>query len=539
MSRQSMRRNYLLIPLVFAALAGCQDSVTPSMTGPSENLKPRFSAFPGTNGKIAFTNGLGGIGTINPDGSGRVMITTDGWSPAWSADGTKIAFSSNSHGDNNIYVMNANGSGRLQLTSHPANDDNASWSPDGTKIAFSSDRDGQSRIYVMNSDGTGASALTNRIGDGDDNVPSWSPDGAKIAFTSGRGTGFPQIYVMDADGSNQTALTASTSWEHAPRWSPDGSRIAFQHQEVLNAAPDVYVMDADGSNVTNLTASPTIGEWTPTWSPDGTKVAYLSYAGGNGAIYVRAANGSGGDAAIPNSSAAVYLDWQPEPVGPVCVFGPTIYTREKGRPLHETAQISAAPGSYIVDLDELGSSGADAVVRLNGVVIMEGRGTTGEVGPRHLTVPVYLTANNALEVELRGKKGSVLQVKICSSGSQCYPNLPAPVLELQGTVVENGYATFELDVPNYAQFPDALFAQAPDLAACGLNTSASRTYVDIFDGAGNRLFGFCSLGAAADMNGIYFATPVAQYPAEAYIVIHDRRCNISYTSNRINLALIF
>ncbi len=152
-------------------------------------------------------------------------------------------------------------------------------------------------------------------------------------------------------------------------------------------------------------------------------------------------------------------------------------------------------------------------------------------------VPVTLVANNVLQINLRGKKGSVLQVKICpASVAQCYPDLAAPQLSLQSHTVSGDRVEFQLDVSNYADFPDALFSPAPDLDACGLNTSASRSWVDIRDGDGNYLYGFCALYAASSLNDIWFATTVSNWPAEAYITITDRRCNITYTSNRINLA---
>jgi hypothetical protein len=535
MSRHVMRRTYLLIPLVLV-LAGCQDTIPPITTGPLEISQPRFSAFPGANGKIAFTDPLGGIGTINPDGTDRLMLTSDGGSPAWSADGSRIAFTSNIDGDNDIYVINADGGGRTQLTFDPSNDALPSWSPDGSKIAFATTRDGQSRIYVMNSDGSNATALTTRIGDGDDNLPAWSPDGASIAFTSTRGAGYSQIYVMNANGTNQTSLTNTSQWELDPRWSPDGNKIAFGHRDNLADRSDLYVMNANGTGVTHLTATPTIDELTPAWSPDGTKVAYISSRDGNLAIYVINPDASS-ETKIPNSSAGAYLDWQPLPGPTACVFGPELYTRGQGAPANFVENFTATPGSYVVDLDDLASAGADATVKLNGVIIMDGRGTTGEVGPRHYMVTVTLTANNVLQISLRGKKGSVLRVKVCpASTSQCYPNLAAPQLTLQSTTVNGSNVEFQLDVPNYAQFPDAMFAPSPDLPACGLNTSAARAWVDIHDGAGNYLFGFCALYSASSLNDIWFATPVGQWPAEAYITITDRRCNITYTSNRINLA---
>ena len=536
MSRFSMRRAHLIIPLVLTAVAGCNDSIPAISTGPLETPGLRFSAFPGANGRIAFTKLAGGIGTMNPDGSDVQSLTSDGRAPAWSADGSKIAFESNSDGDNEIYVMNADGTGRTQLTSNSSDDSAPTWSPDGSRIAFSTTRDGIGRIYVMNPDGSDPVSLTSRVGDGHDNLPSWSPNGAKIAFTSTRGAGFSQIYVMNADGTDQTALTTSSDGEYDPRWSPDGSKIAFTHVETLTPQWDIYVMNASGSGVANLTMSPTFNEATPAWSPDGSKIAYISNRGGNSAIYSISPDGSN-EAAIPNSAAGVYLDWQPKVASGTCVFGPTTYTREQGPPGRFVENFTAAPGSYIVDLDDLASSGADATVKLNGVIIMDGRGSTGEVGPRHKTVAVTLTANNVLDVNIRGKKGSVLRVKICSeSASACYPNLPAPQLTLQSHLVSGGRVEFDLDVTNYAEFPDELFAQAPDLEACGLTTNASRSWIDIYDGNGVRQFGFCALPESSAMNGIWFSTTEAEWPEEAYITITDRRCNITYTSNRINLA---
>ena len=536
MTRPSMQRSHLLIPLVLAALTACQDSPPTSIAGPREIPGPRFGAFAGNNGKIAFASNRldGGIMVMNSDGSNAQSLSDDGSGPAWSADGTKIAFASNLFDDNlEIYIMDGDGAGRTRLTNNTSTDAAPAWSPDGSRIVFHSDRDGNSEIYAMNADGSDPVRLTNN-GAGDFG-PSWSPDGTKIAFTSIR-DGNLEIYVMAADGSNPTRLTNDLARDFDPGWSPDGSQIVFSHGGEGDS--DIYIMNADGSSPTNLTQTSESAEVTAAWSPDGGSIAFVSDRDGNAEIYVMNADGSNPTNVSNHSASEELPDWQPLPVAPaVCVFGPTIYTRGKGAPIRATQMVTATPGSYIVDLDDLGSSGADAIVKLNGVVIMDGRGTTGEVGPRHYTVPVTLTANNVLELDVRGKKESVLQVKICPAPAEaCYPNLPAPVLELELASVDGSFARFELNVPNYAEFPDALFTPAPDLPECGLNTSASRTWIDIYDGQDNLLFGFCGFSSASDMNTIYFATPLAQYPAEAYIVVDDRRCNRKYTSNRINLA---
>ena len=525
--------NRLLIPLAFAALSACADNAPTDPLPRVPDLRPLLAAFPGSNGRIAFAGHPGGgIHTANPDGSGVQQLTTDGSGPAWSPDGSKLAFNSTVDGNQKIYVITADGTLRTQLTFNTGSNWTApTWSPDGSKIAFQNA--GGGGIYVMDSNGANLAPLTTTA----DFSPSWSPNGARIAFVSTRDGVGTEIYVMNADGSNQIRLTNNAAPDFNPSWSPDGNKIVFSRESGQIGDPsEIYVMNPDGTNPTNLTNNPLRADVSASWSPDGLKIAFISGDAENAEVYVMNADGTG-QASITNSATREFhTAWQPVPSAPVCVFGPRVYTRLQGAPQRFVETISATPGSYTVDLDDLATSGADATVTLNGVVIMEGRGTTGEVGPRHKVVTVTLLATNTLDINLRGKKGSKLQVKICpASGSQCYPNLPAPTLSLQSTTVEGSMARFELDVANYAQFPAELFLQAPDLPACGANTSASRTWVDIYDQNDAFVYGFCSLGNPSDLNNIWFATPDAQRPAEVYIKVTDRRCNITYTSNRISI----
>jgi len=116
------------------------------------------------------------------------------------------------------------------------------------------------------------------------------------------------------------------------------------------------------------------------------------------------------------------------------------------------------------------------------------------------------------------------------------PVLPNPVLYLTGTEVysANGktWVRYQYDVLNKDQYPDAMFAAAPGLPPCGLNTKSSRTWVDFFDSRGKRLYGFCALGKAANLGGIWFALEDGVVPPSyVYIEMNDRQTNTKYKSN--------
>ena len=165
----------------------------------------------------------------------------------------------------NIYVMDANGKNLVRLTQGPASDVNPAWSPDGTQIAFASNRDGDFEIYVMNTDGANPVQLTEDPW-ATDWTPTWSPDGKRIAFSSDR-DGDDEIYVMNPDGTDPIQLTHNL-WEidFSPVWSSDGKKIAFSsYNHVRNA--DVYVMNADGSDLVNLTQNQSADDFLASWLP--------------------------------------------------------------------------------------------------------------------------------------------------------------------------------------------------------------------------------------------------------------------------------
>jgi len=171
------------------------------------------------------------------------------WYADLSWDGTRIVASAATR---ELYVMNSDGSGLTIIATGPdASFWEPRWSPDGTKIAYHSGPDGATEIWLMNADGTGAIQLTNRVNGEQSCHAAWSPDGSKIAFSTTPGLGAPpgQIWVMNADGSGQQQLTSFPTNNALPTWSPSGTKIAFRHGDTHWAdANQVWVMNADGSN---------------------------------------------------------------------------------------------------------------------------------------------------------------------------------------------------------------------------------------------------------------------------------------------------
>jgi Tol biopolymer transport system component len=278
--------------------------------------EPSATAMPPTSGegRIAFVSSRDGndeVYVMNADGGAVTRLTYNvAWEadPSWSPDGARIAFGSDRdarYSNFEIYVMSADGSGQANLSNDPAWDTYPSWSPDGRRIVFVSDRDGNSEIHVMNADGSGQTNLTNDPAW--DTCPSWSPTGTRIAFVSNR-DGENEIYVINADGGEQTNMTQNPAWDFDPCWSPDGRRVAFTSERDGNR--EIYVMNADGAGVIRLTNNLASDEQ-PSWSPDGSRIAFVSDRDGNSEIYVMNADGSVVTRLTNNPASDGQPSWSP------------------------------------------------------------------------------------------------------------------------------------------------------------------------------------------------------------------------------------
>ena len=264
----------------------------------------------------------------NPDGSLAFDLTAGGiagW-PQWSPDGTKVAFMRDlSGGNQDIYVVNADGTGEIRLTDDPALDQFPAWSPDGTEIVFQTDRYGNFDVYVMDADGSREINLSH---DPDfDGWPSFSPDGTKILLYSwwpmgihvhAQGDTVPsliidgesyEVIVMDAEGTTATNLSHNTATDWFPLWSPDGSKIAFQSDR--DGVGEILSMNADGTGQENLTQNPAL-DGGAAWSPDGSRITFVSLRDGNPEIYVMNADGTGQTRLTTNASWDAGPTWSPD-----------------------------------------------------------------------------------------------------------------------------------------------------------------------------------------------------------------------------------
>lgn len=250
-----------------------------------------------SNEVVITTDQFGGseVMVMNPDGSAKTRLTYQGGvSGTVSPDGLTIAFASQRGGNGyGIYLMNADGTGVRELVHRSDFDGSPAWSPDGTRLAFRSMTDGPygayGRIWVVNADGTGLRQVSPDVDSTTyvfDDSPSWFPDGHRVLYSR---SGF--LYVVDVDKGVVTPVGNGSFTGDHPRLSPDGSKIAFAASAGGNY--DIYVVDVDGSNLVRLTTDPAQDDM-PVWSPDGTQLLFARVANDTFHIYTMSVAAGGG-----------------------------------------------------------------------------------------------------------------------------------------------------------------------------------------------------------------------------------------------------
>ena len=217
---------------------------------------------------------------MDRDGNNVIRLTNDNdfeSRPSWSPDGTKIAFSAFRFlvGNSEIYVMDADGNNLINLTKHEMDDSVPNWSPDGSKIAFASKpaddiMAAAFNIFVMNADGTGRRNLTGDTDLTNCFISTWSPDGKEIAFDAQRNALY-DIYVMTAQGKKLERLSDANGNNWGPAYSPDGTRIAYVSDR--EGDQNIFLMNTNGRNVVKLTRTPPgIDNVSPAWQHGGLAV---------------------------------------------------------------------------------------------------------------------------------------------------------------------------------------------------------------------------------------------------------------------------
>ncbi|MFH0759919.1 MAG: T9SS type A sorting domain-containing protein [Bacteroidota bacterium] len=269
-------------------------------------------------GILAFSNtrpdGNNEIYTVNSDGTEFTRITNStvrDLGPAWSPDGSKIAFYIHISDlyQWSEYIMDADGSNIKRLTDRTnVCDGQPDWSPDGRFIAFGrlySRENYRAEVWMMNADGTNQ----HRVGTFNGDSPSWSPDGTKMVFTY-HTNNRTSIAIVNADGTGLTEISTEGTENWWPAWSPDGTKIAFQSNRTGNH--ELFVMNTDGSNPVKLTDNP--GEdGDPAWSPDGSRIAYISWRNERYEIHLINADGTSPVRLITMPTHNIQPAWKPLP----------------------------------------------------------------------------------------------------------------------------------------------------------------------------------------------------------------------------------
>src|SRR5436190_2360394 len=272
---------------------------------------PAHAAFPGRNGKVAYSDNTGEI--MVADANGTVDVSNDPaveTMPRWSSDGTRLAWlrmELNSGGGQvpKLIVANADGSGQRQLTVGDTEEGSPSWSPDGRSIAYRSIQPPPTNtedVYVIKADGTGTPRLVSDSATSGVNYdePMWSPDGSSIAAIAGQPFGADLGIVLIDPATGVTRQLTSTAGDDVPAWSPDGRTVVFRRGN------DLYGVPAGGGAARLIVTPQGVLSGVPFWTPDGTRVGFWDN-GGPGTVAYRV------DGTDPVTIATTWgdLDWQP------------------------------------------------------------------------------------------------------------------------------------------------------------------------------------------------------------------------------------
>jgi TolB protein len=207
-------------------------------------------------------------------------------SPAWSPDGTRLAYVSFERKKPIVYVQSLTTGQRNAVANFYGSNSAPAWSPDGKRLAVTLTKDGGSQIYVIPANGGGGNATRLTQSNAIDTEPNWSPDGQSIIFTSDRG-GSPQIYRMSASGGQPQRLTFEGTYNVSPRHSPDGKSFTFVHRD--GSRFSVAIQDFAARQMQLLTEGGV--DESPSFAPNGRMILYASETRGRGILAAVSSDG--------------------------------------------------------------------------------------------------------------------------------------------------------------------------------------------------------------------------------------------------------
>lgn len=243
--------------------------------------------------KIAFSNDSTGrkeIYMVDYDGYNLTKLTKDksiALLPRWNSDGTKIFYTTYRNRNPDIFYIDLKAGSINPLLKGGGLNLIGGVSPDDSKIVFTMSRGENASIFIKELDTGNLRQLTDKYGV--DGSPSFSPDGKFVTYVSNR-SGNPQIYVLDLT-TKQTRRLTKFNWTDTPQWSPTGEWIVFAGRQAPRHPIDIFIVDITGAQVRQLTADSGDNE-DPSWSPDGRFITFTTTRGGKRQIYVMDADGS-------------------------------------------------------------------------------------------------------------------------------------------------------------------------------------------------------------------------------------------------------